>query len=92
MKKIAFLHNLFIENKISIIEPSNEIPTAYLKKSEKSLLSAKKVLEINNFEECLDSIKLAEDFNSELNNFITKINNEDILKFRLNAKILLGVN
>ena len=56
MKRIAFLHKLHKEEKIKLVEPSDEISLAYLQKSSKSLSSSKTLLEVGNLE---DSVALA---------------------------------
>ena len=56
MKKVNFLVKLANEGKLQAIEPNEDIKTAYLQKSGKSLSSAKALLEIGNLE---DSVALA---------------------------------
>ncbi|MBT4540195.1 HEPN domain-containing protein [Candidatus Woesearchaeota archaeon] len=56
MKKINFLIKLKEEEKLQIVEPSENIKIAYLQKSAKSLSSAKALLDIGNLE---DSVALA---------------------------------
>ena len=56
MKKIDFLNKLKKENKLQIVEPSEEIKEAYFKRSDKALSSAKALLKIKNLE---DAIALA---------------------------------
>lgn len=56
MKKIIFLKNLYYDEKIKLVEPNKNIANSYLKKSEKSLISSKALLEIENYE---DAITLA---------------------------------
>ena len=56
MKKIAFLVKLREESKIELIEPSEEIKEAYIKKSESNLSSAKILLENEKLEESIGLI------------------------------------
>ena len=56
MKKPNFLVKLANEGKLQVIEPNEDVKTAYLQKSAKSLSSAKALLEIGNLE---DSVALA---------------------------------
>ncbi|HLD79374.1 MAG TPA: HEPN domain-containing protein [Candidatus Nanoarchaeia archaeon] len=56
MKKAGFLARLKKEKKIQAVEPSEEIKTAYLQRSEESLRSAKALLQINNLK---DAVALA---------------------------------
>ncbi len=53
MKKTSFLAKLYNEKKLSFVDPSEEIKTAYLQKSDKSLISAKTLLGIGNLEDCV---------------------------------------
>jgi uncharacterized protein (UPF0332 family) len=53
MKKVSFLIKLKIENKIRLVNPSEEIKEAYFKKSDKSLNSAKVLTDIGNFEDAV---------------------------------------
>ncbi len=53
MKKISFLHKLNREEKLQVIEPNEDVKTAYLQKSGKSLSSAKALIEIENFEDSM---------------------------------------
>ncbi|MFP4112718.1 MAG: HEPN domain-containing protein [Candidatus Woesearchaeota archaeon] len=53
---IKFIKKLIKENKIKTTDPSNHISESYLKKSLKSLISAKTLLEIENLE---DAVALA---------------------------------
>ncbi|MEK6863338.1 MAG: HEPN domain-containing protein [Nanoarchaeota archaeon] len=55
MKKNSFLLRLKKEKKIQAVEPSEEIKTAYLQRSEESLRSAKALFQINNLK---DSVAL----------------------------------
>lgn len=48
-----FINKLFKEGKIKIVEPSEEIAESYLEKSGKSLLSAKTLLKIENFDDAV---------------------------------------
>ncbi len=56
MKRADFLRKLRDEGKLREVEPSAEIAEAYLQKSDKSLVSAKALLDIGNFE---DSVAMA---------------------------------
>ena len=56
MKRANFLVKLTGEGKLQAIEPNADITGAYVQKSEKSLSSAKALLELGNFE---DSVALA---------------------------------
>ena len=56
MKKINFLIKLHKENKLLVVESSNEIKDAYLQRSNESLSSAKALLKIGNLK---DSVALA---------------------------------
>ncbi len=56
MKKISFLARLGNEGKLQAVEPSDEIKTAYLKRSDESLSSAKALIRIGNFK---DAVALA---------------------------------
>ena len=56
MKKANFLVKLAREGKVQAIEPNADITSAYVQKSEKSLSSAKALLELGNLE---DSVALA---------------------------------
>jgi uncharacterized protein (UPF0332 family) len=53
MKKIIFLAKLYKENKLGLVEPSNEITDSYIKKSESNLVSARILLENNKLEEAV---------------------------------------
>lgn len=55
MRKINFLINLKENNKLKIVEPSDEIKEAFIKKSNNSLKSAKMLLDNNQLE---DSVSL----------------------------------
>ena len=48
MKKANFLVKLAREGKVQAIEPNADITSAYVQKSEKSLSSAKALLELGN--------------------------------------------
>ena len=56
MRKASFLARLHDEKKLQIVEPSEEIKNAYLKRSDESLSSAKTLLKINNLK---DAVALA---------------------------------
>src|SRR3990167_1462213 len=56
MRRAYFLAKLRREKKIQVVEPSAEVAEAYLRKSEKSLKSAKVTSDIENYE---DSVALA---------------------------------
>jgi uncharacterized protein (UPF0332 family) len=56
MKRADFLRKLHDEGKLKEVEPSAEIAEAYLQKSDKSLVSAKALLDIGNLE---DSVAMA---------------------------------
>ena len=56
MKRANFLVKLARDGKLQAIEPNEDVKTAYLQKSGKSLSSAKALLEIGNLE---DSVALA---------------------------------
>lgn len=47
----TFIKKLVKEKKIKTTEPSDEVSESYLRKSEKSLLSAKTLLEIENYDD-----------------------------------------
>lgn len=53
MKETSFLAKIHKERKLQIVEPSEEIKEAYLKKSESSLASAKILLDNNKLEEAV---------------------------------------
>lgn len=53
MKRASFLAKLKKEKKIQIVEPSEEIKTAYLQRSEESLRSAKVLFQINNLKDAV---------------------------------------
>ncbi len=55
MKKTGFLVKLKKEKKIQVVEPSEEIKSAYLQRSEESLRSAKALFQINSLK---DSVAL----------------------------------
>ncbi len=56
MKKMSFLNKLYKKKKLQIIEPSENVKTAYLQRSDESLTSAKTLLEIGNLK---DSVALS---------------------------------
>ena len=56
MRKINFLTKLYKEGKLQFVEPSENVKTAYLQRSEESLSSAKALLKIGNLK---DSAALA---------------------------------
>ena len=56
MKRINFLHKLYKQEKLQFVEPNEDIKSAYLQKSTKSLSSAKALFEIGNLE---DSVSMA---------------------------------
>jgi uncharacterized protein (UPF0332 family) len=155
MRRINFLAKLKQEDKLQLVEASEEIKTAYLERSAESLRSAKALFEINNLkdsvaltyysmyysllallfktgikcenhtgaimllkevfdlnndkisrakkervdkqyyvdfsvtkEEVSELIEVAEEFNSNLSNFIDSLNSEKIINYR---KIALGL-
>jgi uncharacterized protein (UPF0332 family) len=47
----SFIKKLVQEEKIKLTEPSDEISESYTKKAEKSLISAKTLIKINNFDD-----------------------------------------
>ncbi|MEK6952531.1 MAG: HEPN domain-containing protein [Nanoarchaeota archaeon] len=51
MKKISFLTKLRKQNKLSLVEPSEEIKDSYILKSESNIASSKILLENNRLEE-----------------------------------------
>ncbi len=53
MKKQNFLHELFIERKIQVVNPSEEISRAYLRKSESHLSSALLLRDNRHYEEAV---------------------------------------
>jgi uncharacterized protein (UPF0332 family) len=53
MKKINFLNKLYIEEKLKLVEPSNEIKDSYIEKSESNLLASKVLLEKNLLKEAI---------------------------------------
>ena len=53
MKKQNFLHELFIERKIQVVNPSEEISRAYLRKSESHLSSALLLRDNGHYEEAV---------------------------------------
>ena len=73
MKKINFLMKLHKENKLLVVEPSNEVKEAYWQRSNESLSSAKA------------SIKTAEQFISEMHDFIAKLTEEETKSYREKA-------
>ena len=56
MKRANFLVKLANEGKLQVVEPSEDMKSAYVQKAGKSLSSAKALLEIGNLE---DSVALA---------------------------------
>ena len=50
---MRFLKRLDDEGKIKIVEPSEDICNAYLEKSQKSMISAKTLLDIGNYDDAL---------------------------------------
>ena len=56
MKNIAFLHKLVRQKKLQIVEPSEELKTAYVQRSAESLSSAKTLLSVGNLK---DAVALA---------------------------------
>lgn len=56
MKRINFLSKLYVEEKLKLVEPSEEIKESYMRKSKKSLLSATILLENKQIE---DAVPLA---------------------------------
>jgi uncharacterized protein (UPF0332 family) len=53
LRKQNFLHELFLERKIQVVNPSEEISGAYLRKSESHLASAKLLRDHGHFEEAV---------------------------------------
>lgn len=53
MKNVNFLNKLKGEGKLELVEPSEEIKQAYIKKSESNIISAKILLENNRLEEAV---------------------------------------
>jgi len=53
MRKTGFLNKLRKENKIQLVEPSNDLKTAYFERSAESLQSAKVLLKINNLKDAV---------------------------------------
>ncbi len=53
MKKRNFLHDLFIERKIQIVNPSENVAESYLKKSNGHLASAKLLCDHEHYEEAV---------------------------------------
>ena len=49
----SFIRTLIKEEKIKIIEPNNTIADSYLEKSQKSLVSAKTILNIKNYDDAV---------------------------------------
>lgn len=49
----SFIKTLKSEGKVKIVEPSDEVSESYLEKSEKSLISAKTLLKIENFDDAV---------------------------------------
>ncbi len=56
MRKISFLNKLYEDEKIQIVDPSEELKKAYMQRSEESLSSSKALLKIGNLK---DSVALA---------------------------------
>ncbi len=56
MKKISFLNKLKKQNKLKLVESSDEVSKSYIEKSGKSMNSAKATFKIESFE---DSVALA---------------------------------
>jgi len=56
MKKINFLKKIEKENKLAIVEPSEEIKQSYINKSESNLISAKILLDNNRLEETVSLV------------------------------------
>ena len=46
MKKMSFLNKLYKKKKLQLVEPSENVKTAYLQRSDESLTSAKTLLKI----------------------------------------------
>lgn len=53
MRKIKFLIELKQKGKLELVEPSEEIKESYIRKSESNLISAKILLDNNQFEEAI---------------------------------------
>ena len=49
----SFIKKIFEQGKLKIAEPSIEVMTSYLGKSEKSLLSAKTLIQIENYDDAV---------------------------------------
>ena len=49
MKKTSFLHNLFLEDKLFIVEPNEIIFRSYFEKLSKTMISPKTVFAIGNY-------------------------------------------
>lgn len=56
MKKMSFLNKLYKKKKLQFTEPSENVKTAYLQRSDESLTSAKALLKIGNLK---DSVALS---------------------------------
>ena len=56
MKKMSFLNKLYKKKKLQLVEPSENVKTAYLQRSDESLTSAKTLLNIGNLK---DSVALS---------------------------------
>ena len=56
MKKMSFLNKLYKKKKLQLVEPSENVKTAYLQRSDESLISAKTLLNIGNLK---DSVALS---------------------------------
>lgn len=53
MKEINFLKKIFKQDKLKIVEPSEEIKKAYIQRGEQSLESSKALLRIKNYEDSI---------------------------------------
>ena len=53
MKKMSFLNKLYKKKKLQLVEPSENVKTAYLQRSDESLVSAKTLLNIGNLKDAV---------------------------------------
>ena len=89
MKKINFLVKLFDEGKLQLVNPSEEIKDLYIKKSESIFFAKKERVDKQYYtdfyitkEDVLEAVKIAEDFNKRLLDFISRLNNQKIKEYR----------
>ncbi len=84
MSKINFLIKLKNQGKLELVEPSEELKEAYLRKLSEF---CKNFIDFHITREDTNRlIKIAEEFNTKIIDYIQKLNNEDILRYREKIK------